>query len=250
MIQYLTGVYESVSAYAVSTYTMIAKYFSYIMAGAGVTVVLTVAAVAIGFVFGTVLAIARMSRVRILSRLAAAYITFFRGTPLMVQLLFVYMGLPGLLGIPINHWTAAIAALGANSAAYVAEIVRSGIQSVEKGQREAGLAIGLRQSQVMRMIVLPQAFRKIIPALGNELVAMLKDSSLVSVISMEDLMRRVSITVTRTFRPIEFYGLAAITYLILTSAISFLVSRVERRLSLDQGTGSDAKAALEPQRES
>lgn len=222
MVEYLAGAYQ-----------LISRYFEYIVAGAGVTLALTVISVGIGCMVGTAIALGRLSRYRPLQLFCAAYVQFFRGTPLLVQLLLVYMGLPALLGAPIERWPAAIIALSLNSGAYIAEIVRAGILSVERGQREAGLALGLKPSLVVRLIVLPQAFRKIIPPLGNEFVAMLKDSSLVSVISLEELLRRSQIVVTRTFRPIEIYTLTAILYLIMTTAISTLVTRVERRLQVD-----------------
>lgn len=222
---------------------MISRYFEYIIAGAGVTLLLTFTSVGIGLIVGTFIALGRLSRYAVTSRLAAAYITFFRGTPLLVQLLLVYMGLPFVLGMPVGQWPAALAALSMNSAAYIAEIVRSGIQSVERGQREAGLAIGLRSRQVMFLIILPQAFRKIVPALGNEFIAMLKDSSLVSVIALEELLRRSQITVTRTFRPIEIYGLTAILYLIMTSVIAHFVTRLERRLAIE-GVGLGQHSAV------
>ena len=228
MLEYLAGVHR-----------LYDRYFIYILGGAGATVLLTIASVGIGFVVGTFIALGRLSTNRIASRAASAYVTFFRGTPLLVQLLLVYMGLPLIIGMPIERWPAAITALSMNSAAYVAEIVRAGIQSVERGQREAGLAIGLRPHQVMLLIVFPQAFRRIVPPLGNEFIAMLKDSSLVSVIALEDLLRRAQIAVTRSFRPIEIYGLIAVIYLIMTSMVSHLVTRVERRLAAD-GSGADS----------
>jgi glutamine transport system permease protein len=225
-------------AYASGVRDLFSQYFEYIVAGAGVTLLLTISSVGIGMIFGTLIALGRLSRLPVLRYAASAYITFFRGTPLLVQLLLVYMGLPFLLGTSIERWPAAIAALSMNSAAYIAEIVRAGIQSIERGQREAGLAIGLRPRQVMTLIILPQAFRRIIPPLGNEFIAMLKDSSLVSVIALEELLRRSQIVVTRTFRPIEVYGLTALLYLLMTSIIAHLVGRVERRLSVE-GYGTD-----------
>jgi len=208
-----------------------------------VTLALTVASVSIGCLIGTAVALGRLSRYRLLKWTTSAYVQFFRGTPLLVQLLFVYLGLPSLLGTSIERWPAAIIALSLNSGAYIAEIVRAGILSVERGQREAGLALGLKPSMVVRLIVLPQAFRRIVPPLGNEFVAMLKDSSLVSVISLEELLRRSQIVVTRTFRPIEIYTLTAILYLIMTSAISALVARVERRLALDGPSARESRPA-------
>lgn len=233
------GTYDQLTNYfAQILWPLLEGYFGYMFAGVGVTLLLTAIGVGIGSVLGTLIALGRLSRLRLLNKLASGYVTFFRGTPLMVQLLLIYMGLPFLLGRPIGEWPSAIIGLGLNSAAYVAEIVRAGIQSVDRGQREAGLAIGLPPSKVMRLIVLPQAFRKILPALGNEFIALLKDSSLVSVISLEDLMRRSDIVVTVTYRPLEIYAMTALLYLVMTSVIGRLVGRVERRLALDVRTQS------------
>lgn len=219
----------------------------YLAGGIGVTLLLTAIGVSIGAVLGTLIALGRLSRFRVLSRLMSAYVTFFRGTPLMVQLLLIYMGLPFVLGRPVGEWPAAIVGLGLNSAAYVAEIVRAGIQSVDRGQREAGLAIGLPPHKVMTLIVLPQAVRKILPALGNEFIALLKDSSLVSVISLEDLMRRSDIVVAVEYRPLEIYGMTALVYLLMTSLIGRLVGRVERGLAEGGRSGSQGAIPHEVQ---
>ncbi len=142
----------------------------------------------------------------------------------------VYFGLPTLIGRPVPPFIAAIAAMGINSGAYIAEIVRAGIQSVDRGQMEAARSLGLTYSQSMRYIIFPQALRRIIPPLGNEFIAMLKDSSLVSVIALEELLRKGQVVITRTFRPFEVYMVVALIYLAMTLAISRLVSWSERRL--------------------
>jgi len=204
--------------------------FPYLLVGARTTLVLTTVSVSAGIVLGTVLALMRLSHRRLLSGVAAAYIDVFRGTPLLAQILFVFYGLPQVLGFPLSSLTAGLLALSLNSAAYVAEIVRSGIQSVEKGQIEAAQSTGMTHGQIMRYIVLPLAFRRIIPPLGNEFIAMLKDSSLVSVIALEDLMRRGQLLGSRTFRYFEVLLAVTVMYLVLTRAVSYLVGRLERRL--------------------
>ncbi len=148
----------------------------------------------------------------------------------MVQLFLVYFGLPTLIGRPVPPFIAAISAMGINSGAYVAEIVRAGIQSIDRGQTEAARSLGLTSSQTMQYIIFPQAFRRIIPPLGNEFIAMLKDSSLVSVIALEDLLRKGQVVITRTFRPFEVYTVVALIYLVMTFVISKLVSWSERKL--------------------
>jgi len=138
--------------------------------------------------------------------------------------------LPTLIGRPVPPFIAAISAMGINSGAYVAEIVRAGIQSIDRGQTEAARSLGLTSSQTMQYIIFPQAFRRIIPPLGNEFIAMLKDSSLVSVIALEDLLRKGQVVITRTFRPFEVYTVVALIYLVMTFVISKLVSWSERKL--------------------
>lgn len=204
--------------------------FPYLLAGARTTLVLTTVSVSAGIVLGTVLALMRLSRFRALARFASAYIDIFRGTPLLAQILFVFYGLPQILGFPLSSLAAGLLALSLNCGAYIAEIVRAGIQSVEKGQIEAAQSTGMTYSQTMRYIVLPQAFRRIIPPLGNEFIAMLKDSSLVSVIAMEELMRRGQLLGSRTFRYFEVLLAVTIMYLVMTKTVSYLVSWLERRL--------------------
>ncbi|AZR72042.1 nickel transporter [Anoxybacter fermentans] len=197
------------------------------------TLELTVLAVAIGTVLGTLFGLMRVSKNKIFYFLASMYVDFFRGTPLLVQLFLVYMGLPQILGFPLDRFTAAIATLSLNSGAYIAEIVRAGIQSIDKGQWEAALSLGMNYQQMMRYVILPQAFKRIIPALGNEFIAMLKDSSLVAVISLEELLRKGQLIITRTFRPFEIYFAVAILYLLLTTLISRFIAYTERRLNIE-----------------
>ena len=201
-----------------------------LLAGAKMTIELAVISVAIGFVIGSLVGIARVSQNRALRVIAGIYVDFIRGTPLLVQLFLVYFGLPTLIGRPVPPFIAAISAMGINSGAYVAEIVRAGIQSIDRGQTEAARSLGLTSGQTMRHIIFPQAFRRIIPPLGNEFIAMLKDSSLVSVIALEDLLRKGQVVITRTFRPFEVYTVVALIYLVMTLVISKLVSWSERKL--------------------
>ncbi|MGI6398808.1 MAG: amino acid ABC transporter permease [Bacillota bacterium] len=203
-----------------------------LLLGARLTVELATIAVAIGLVIGSFVGIGRVSANRIIRLVTGVYVDFIRGTPLLVQLFLVYFGLPSILGRPIPPFVAAITAMGINSGAYVAEIVRAGIQSVDRGQTEAGRSIGLTYSQTMRYIIFPQAFRRIIPPLGNEFIAMLKDSSLVSVIALEELLRKGQVVITRAFRPFEVYMVVALIYLVMTLAISRLVAWSEKRLKV------------------
>ncbi len=203
-----------------------------LLEGTLLTLELTAIAVSLGFVIGTFAGMGRLSKNKLIRTISAIYIDFIRGTPLMVQILLVYMGLPQIIGKPVPAMVAAIASLSINSGAYVAEIVRSGIQSIDKGQMEAARSLGMNHQQTMRYIILPQAFRRIIPPLGNEFIAMLKDSSLVSVIALEELMRKAQLIYTRDYRPFDILFAVSIIYLIMTLSISQFVRYSERRLKV------------------
>ena len=201
--------------------------------GAITTLQLTIISILLGLALGTLLAVLRLSPSRLVRLGAIAYIDFFRGTPLLAQLFMIYFGLPSLLqsmgiGLKFNQWTAAIVTLSLNGAAYIAEIVRAGIQSIELGQREASQSLGLGPMQTMRYIVFPQAFRRMIPPLGNEFISRLKDTSLVAVIGFEELLRRGQLVVAQTYRAFEIYFAVALVYLVLTLLSSQFFSFLER----------------------
>ena len=199
--------------------------------GAVLTVELTTLGVLIGTVIGLFTALYSLSRIKPLQWLAAAYTDFFRGTPLLVQIMIIQYALPVVFGYVPNVWINAVAALGINSGAYVAEIFRAGIQSIDRGQMEAARSLGMTYSQAMRYVILPQAFKISIPPLGNEFIALLKDSSLVSVIGMQELMNTGKLIVGARPRVLETYLTVAIIYLIMTMSISRLVAFGERRLA-------------------
>lgn len=219
---------------------LIVRSLPELTAGAVTTLLLTTLSIAIGLVLGTIMGLMRLSRFRIVSTLASGYVWFFRGTPLLVQIMLIYYALPPL-GLSLDRWQAGVTALSLNSAAYIAEIVRAGVQSIELGQTEAAWALGLTRWQTVRFIILPQAFRRIIPPLGNEFILLLKDSSLVSVIALEELLRKGQLIVTRTFKAIEIYAMVAIMYLVLTTLISVLVAFTERKLRLQTRTTQNAR---------
>ena len=200
-----------------------------LLIGAGVTIQITVLSTAIGFVIGLIVGVARISHVRLLRMLAEVYVEFFRGTPLLVQIFLFYFALPVLTGQRIDPFIAAISACGINSGAYVAEIFRAGIQSVDDGQMEAGRSLGMTWLQTMRYIIVPQAFKRVIPPLGNEFIAMLKDSSLVSVIGFEELTRRGQLIIAKTYGSFEIWMSVAVIYLVMTLTISRFVAYLERR---------------------
>ena len=203
--------------------------FPLLLIGAGVTIQITVLSTAIGFVIGLIVGVARISNLRLLRMLAEVYVEFFRGTPLLVQIFLFYFALPVITGQRIDPFIAAISACGINSGAYVAEIFRAGIQSIDDGQMEAGRSLGMTWLQTMRYIIVPQAFKRVIPPLGNEFIAMLKDSSLVSVIGFEELTRRGQLIIAKTYGSFEIWMSVAVIYLVMTLTISRFVAYLERR---------------------
>lgn len=212
--------------------SVIPRAFPFLLTGAWLTLRLTTLSVSIGLIIGSFAGIARVSRSKLVRVAASVYVDFIRGTPLLVQIFLIYFGLPTIIGRPVIPFMAALAALAINSGAYIAEIVRAGIESIDRGQSEAARSLGMTYAQSMRYIIFPQALRRIIPPLGNEFIAMLKDSSLVSVIAMEELLRRGQIVITRTFRPFEIYAVVAVIYLTMTFVISQVVRWSERRLKV------------------
>ncbi|AET70872.1 amine acid ABC transporter, permease protein, 3-TM region, His/Glu/Gln/Arg/opine family [Desulfosporosinus orientis DSM 765] len=202
--------------------------------GALLTLELTAGAVAIGVVIGLFMALARLSKRNVIRAGATAYIDFFRGTPLLVQIFLVYFGIPMLLRwqtMPDNYqYTAGILAMGLNSGAYIAEIFRAGIQSIDRGQTEAARSLGMTQAQALRYVILPQAFKRTIPPLGNEFIALLKDSSLLSIIAIQELFYTGKIIVGRTYQPLPMYLAVALYYLVMTQLIARWVAYMERRL--------------------
>jgi len=203
-----------------------------LIGGAGITIQITLMSVGFGFFIGLVVALMNLSRFKVIRLIAKCYVELFRGTPLLVQIFMIYFALPQIIGMRIDPYVAAVAACSINSGAYVSEIFRAGIQSVDKGQMEAGRSLGLTWWQTMRHIIIPQAFKASIPPLGNEFIAMLKDSSLVSVIGFEELMRRGQLIIAKTYAATEIWGTVAIIYLCMTLPISRLVAYLERKYNV------------------
>lgn len=214
-------------------FDLITRSLPLLLMGAGITIQITAISVGIGLLIGMFVGIARLSKAWIVKFAATLYVDFIRGTPLLVQIFIIYFALPLVLGQRIDPFIAAITACGINSGAYVAEIFRAGIQSIDKGQMEAGRSLGMTWAQTMRFIILPQAFKRIIPPLGNEFIAMLKDSSLVSVIGFEELTRRGQLIIARTYGSFEIWITVAIIYLLMTLTISRFIDYLERRYKID-----------------
>jgi len=222
-------------------------HFLFIFYGVPFTLLICVAAIVLAVILALLGALARLSRNPVAFGISGFYTSFFRGTPLIVQMFLIYAGLAQIganlrtMGyewgevLILDPMTAGILALGLNYGAYMTEIFRAGIQSVAHGQTEAAMALGMTYRQMMRRIVLPQAVRVIIPPTGNEFIAMLKDSALVSflgtVVSQMELFRRADLLGTRDFRPFEALILAAAMYWALTSVFTFFQQRLERRMS-------------------
>lgn len=210
-------------------FELIGKALPILLLGAGVTIEITAVSVFIGFCIGLFVGIARICKVKVLRILAAIYADCIRGTPLLVQIFLIYFALPILTEHRVEPFVAAVAACGINSGAYVSEIFRAGIQAIDVGQMEAGRSLGLSWWQTMYYVILPQAVRNILPPLGNEFIAMLKDSSLVSVIGFEELTRRGQLIIAQTYGSFEIWSTVAILYLIMTLAISRVVAMLEKK---------------------
>lgn len=197
----------------------------------GLIVTLQVSAVSavLGVVLGVVFGLASLSRSRPLRWLIAAYVDFIRGTPLLIQIFLVFFALP-MIGIRFDEFWAGVVALSLNAAAFIAEVVRGGVGSVERGQTEAAMSIGMRHRHVLVYILLPQAYRQMIPPLTNELISLVKNSSLLSVISVYELTRAGQSIISVHFVPFEIYTLLALYYYVLIKALSWLSVRLEKRL--------------------
>ena len=207
---------------------------AFLLRGVAVTLGLTAVSLAGGLVLGMVLAVMRAGGGPVLPRLAAFYVWVFRGTPLLVQLVIVYTGLPQL-GLKFGVVMSAFVALTLNEGAYLSEIIRAGFSGVAPGQRDAARALGLGRAQAVWLVTLPQAFRIIIPPLGNSVNGLLKATSITSVISMEELMRRSQMIMQIKFEVLEVYCVAAVYYLALTTLWDFAQRALERRFGRGYG---------------
>jgi polar amino acid transport system permease protein len=206
------------------------KYHRYYLRGLGTTLLVSFFGVLFGVVLGLIIALMNLSKNKFLKSISRSYINFVRGTPLLVQVFIVYYGLP-LLGFDFlpDLWLV-IMAVSFNSAAYVAEIVRGGIQSVEKGQMEAARSLGMPHRMAMRYVIIPQALKNILPALGNEFVILIKESAIISVVGIHDLMYNTDTIRGISYRPFSPLVFAAIIYFIITYSLTKLLNVFERRL--------------------
>lgn len=212
------------------------EVLSIVSKGAGFTLTITISAVIIGIIIGLFMSLSKLSNNLILKTCANIYIEIIRGTPLFVQIFLFHFGIASVVGQIIGDkfsfdvMTTGIVVCGLNSGAYVAEIFRAGIQGVDRGQVEAARSLGMSHAQTMRFIVLPQAFKAVIPALGNEVVVLLKDTSLLSAIGANEIMKRGQIYNSQAFEPFLTFGTVALVYLTLTFSLTRIINWYERKL--------------------
>jgi polar amino acid transport system permease protein len=215
-------------------FSFLTSYYPYFITGTINTIVIAIFTVFFGVIIGTLLALMKISHNSLLRMAASAYIEFIRGTPLLVQLyiIFYLVTFPdfSLFGVQMSRFIPGVIALSINSGAYVAEIIRAGIQAVDKGQMEASRSLGFTVGQSMKYVVLPQAIKNILPALGNEFVVVIKESSIVSIIGIAELMMSANIIRGAIYRPFEPLLVAALIYFILTFTLTRVLGVAERRM--------------------
>lgn len=215
---------------------LVVNYQDYLLTGVKITIIVSLLAIVIGFLLGALCSVIRIGKNKFLKFIVALYVEFIRGTPVLVQISMVYYGLPLLgfqmpdmkiWGVQFNRLISGVLALGLNSAAYVCEIIRGGILSVDAGQTEAAVSLGFTHRDTIMKIVLPQALKNALPALANEFIVMIKTSSQVSVIGLADLMFVADVIRGNSFRPFAPLVIVAIIYLCITELVSYIFRRVE-----------------------
>ncbi|MGL5649698.1 MAG: amino acid ABC transporter permease [Clostridium sp.] len=216
-------------------FSFVLEYFPVFLEGAKMTLIISAIAVLFGSFMGSILYFFKnvnfiVLKVKPLNIIASTYIEIVRGTPMILQILMVYSGSALFLGIQIEALTAAIIAVSLNSAAYVSEIIRAGIEAVDRGQLEAARSLGMTRGQAMRLIIVPQAVKNILPAIGNEFVVVIKESSMASFIGVHDLMFSANIVKGATYKPFEPLIVVAVFYFIMTFTLGRLMKYIERRM--------------------
>ncbi|WP_375566571.1 amino acid ABC transporter permease [Bacillus pumilus] len=206
--------------------------FPYLMDGLQTTLSIFVVAIILGFIIGLIVALFRLSPFKILNFIALVFVNAIRGTPFIVQLFFIYFGLNTLEFISLDRVPAGIITVAINAGAYFSEIIRAGIQSIDKGQTEAARSLGFTGGQNMRFIVLPQAFRRMLPAITNQAIISLKDTSLLSIIGIADIMQRGQVQASATFDPLNVWLIVGIIYFVIIYLLSLLASYAERRFDI------------------
>ncbi|MFA6066383.1 MAG: amino acid ABC transporter permease [Candidatus Babeliaceae bacterium] len=210
--------------------TIIIAALPSLLHGAAVSLCIASAALGIGFFVGVLLGIAQTSNSTLLKNFVMVYVTLIRGTPMLIHIVFLYYIL-SITGLSLSALSAAIIAIGLNSSAYVSQIIRSGINSVSRGQIEAAKTLGIKRIDLIRYIIMPQALRVVLPSLGNEAVTLIKDSSLASIIGVTELYQEGKIVISHTYDALSVYCALAVIYLIMTTTLSSLVNYYEKRLN-------------------
>lgn len=208
-------------------------YLPYLLQGAIITIEIAAIGVIFGSLFGILVGLGRVSRNPLFSQISRFYIWVIRGTPLLLQLFVIHFAIPSAFpALTLPPFVSACIALSLNAAAYIAEIARGAIQSIDKGQMEAARSLGLSSSQSMRRVIIPQAFRRMLPPLGNEFIALIKESSLVSTIALYDLLRTGQQIISSTYRYTEVFLLVGLIYLLLTTVMSYIVRKIENKVGV------------------
>jgi glutamine transport system permease protein len=216
----------------VSNWNVIEQALPALTTGAILTLKISVVSLLFAFFIGLFAGLMRISRNRFFRLIATVYIDLIRGTPLLIQVLFIYFGLPSVLGIKLSALTAGILAISINAGAYLVEIFRAGIESIPKGQMEAGRSLGFNHGQTMRFIILPQAIRRMVPALVNQFIISLKDTSLLSVIGVAELTLQGQTIYSMNFKAFQILSTVAVFYLIIIYILTLIMRVVERRFVL------------------
>lgn len=211
-------------------FSQIVPSIPFILYGIVVTLKFVIVSAIMGFVLGTILALFKIGRIRVLKWFADAYTSIFRGTPLILQLMIIYFAVPQLTGYDISAFLAGVLAFGLNSGAYISEIIRAGIQAVDKGQVEATKALGIPYGPAMKDIILPQAMKNILPALMNEFITLTKESAIISTIGTMDIMRRAQIVGSDTWLYFEPFLIAGLIYYLMVMSLTLLGKWMERRM--------------------
>ncbi len=218
--------------YAISPFNQLGSTnISFLISGLGFTVSVSIISIFFATLLGLLISIIGLSKLKFVRYINITYIEIIRSVPVLVMILWIYYGLPVLVGINFTAFTAGIIALSICDSPFLAEIFRSGFEAVPKGQNEAGTSLGMRFYERFRLIILPQAIKIILPALGNQFVYMLKMSSLVSIIGLNELTRKANELVVSQYRPLEIYTFLVLEYLVLILVISYLVRRMEKKLT-------------------
>tara|TARA_Y100000385_G_scaffold102934_1_gene106420 strand:- start:253 stop:984 length:732 start_codon:yes stop_codon:yes gene_type:complete len=218
--------------YAISPFNQLGSTnISFLISGLGFTISVSIISIFFATLLGLLISIVGLSKLKFVRYINITYIEIIRSVPVLVMILWIYYGLPVLVGINFTAFTAGIIALSICDSPFLAEIFRSGFEAVPRGQNEAGTSLGMRFYERFRLIILPQAIKIILPALGNQFVYMLKMSSLVSIIGLNELTRKANELVVSQYRPLEIYTFLVLEYLVLILAISYLVRRMEKKLA-------------------